>query len=67
MNLIFIQNPIVSDSLSMPIDQEKTLSIVELISSGGIGGNIIMSVLGLLSIFAIYILIERFSAIRKSK
>lgn len=66
MNLIFIQNPIVSDSLSMPIDQEKTLSIVELISSGGLGGNIIMSTLGVLSIFAIYILIERYSTIKKA-
>ena len=66
MNLIFIQNPIVSDSLSMPIDNEKTLSIVELISSGGLGGNIIMSTLGILSIFAIYILIERYSTIKKA-
>jgi biopolymer transport protein ExbB len=66
MNLIFIQNPIVSDSLSIPIDQEKTLSIVELISSGGLGGNIIMSTLGVLSIFAIYILIERYSTIKKA-
>ena len=66
MNLIFIQNPIVSDSLSMPIDKEKTLSIVELISSGGLGGNIIMSTLGVLSIFAIYILIERYSTIKKA-
>jgi biopolymer transport protein ExbB len=66
MNLIFIQNPIVSDSLSMPIDNEKTLSIVELISSGGLGGNIIMSTLGVLSIFAIYILIERYSTIKKA-
>ena len=66
MNLIFIQNPIVSDSLSMPIDQEKKLSIVELISSGGLGGNIIMSTLGVLSIFAIYILIERYSTIKKA-
>ncbi len=66
MNLIFIQNQILSDSLSMPIDNEKTLSIVELISSGGLGGNIIMSTLGVLSIFAIYILIERYSTIKKA-
>jgi len=66
MNFIFIQNPIDSDSLSMPIAQEKTLSIVELISSGGLGGNIIMSTLGLLSFFAIYILFERYSTIKKA-
>ena len=39
---------------------------MELISSGGLGGNIIMGTLGLLSICAIYILIERFSTIKKA-
>jgi biopolymer transport protein ExbB len=39
---------------------------MELISSGGIGGNIIMGTLGLLSIYAIYILVERFSTIKKA-
>lgn len=66
MNFIFIQNPVVSDSLSIPIDQEKTLSVVELISSGGLGGNIIMGTLGVLSFFAIYILVERYSTIKKA-
>jgi biopolymer transport protein ExbB len=66
MNFIFIQNPAVNDSLSMPIDQEKTLSVVELISSGGLGGNIIMGTLGVLSFFAIYILVERYSTIKKA-
>ena len=66
MNFIFIQNPAVSDSLYMPIDQEKTLSVVELISSGGLGGNIIMGTLGVLSFFAIYILVERYSTIKKA-
>jgi len=66
MNFIFIQNPAVSDSLSMHIDQEKTLSVVELISSGGLGGNIIMGTLGVLSFFAIYILVERYSTIKKA-
>ena len=44
---------------------EKTLSIIELITSGGIGGNLVMGTLGILSIFAIYILIERYLAIKK--
>ncbi len=39
---------------------------MELISSGGLGGNIIMGTLALLSIYAIYILIERFSTIKKA-
>ena len=50
MKLIFLQTPIITDSISNPIVEEKTLSIMELISSGGIGGNIIMGTLGLLSI-----------------
>jgi len=52
---------------SSEIVQEKTLSIIDLMTSGGMGGNIIMSVLGVLSIFAVYILIERISALNKAK
>ena len=44
---------------SLETIQEKTLSIIELMTSGGTGGNIIMIVLGVLSVFAVYILIER--------
>ena len=66
MKLIFLQTPIITDTISNQIVEEKTLSIMELISSGGIGGNIIMGTLGLLSIYAIYILIERFSTIKKA-
>ena len=62
---ILLQTQIVVDSTE--IVKEKTLSIMELISSGGVGGNIIMSVLGVLSIFAIYILIERISTLNKAK
>ena len=66
MKFIFLQNPIITDSINNPIIEKKTLSIMELISSGGLGGNIIMGTLGLLSIYAIYILIERFSTIKKA-
>jgi biopolymer transport protein ExbB len=45
---------------------EKTLSIMELIMGGGIGGQMIMFALFILSVIAIYIFIERFSAIRKA-
>src|SRR3989338_9186568 len=45
---------------------EKTLSVWELISSGGVGGNIIMISLLVLSIIAVYIIIERFLAIKKA-
>lgn len=46
--------------------QERTLSIIELITSGGIGGNIIMVALLLLSIGAVYIFVERISAIKRA-
>ena len=51
---------------SSEIVQEKTLSVIDLMTSGGVGGNIIMSVLGILSIFAIYILIERIYSLNKA-
>ena len=66
MKILLIQIPITGDSLTNIIVEEKTLSVVELISSGGLGGNIIMSALGLLSIYAIYILFERYYTINKA-
>ena len=64
-----MKDTIQSSSLtdSSEIVQEKTLSIIDLMTSGGTGGNIIMSVLGILSIFAIYILIERIYSLNKAK
>jgi len=66
MNSILLQIPLSTDSLSATVITEKTLSVIDLITSGGIGGKLVMGSLGLLSIFAVYILIERFSAIRKA-
>jgi len=63
---MFLQTQLNTDSVNNPIVEEKTLSIIELISSGGIGGNIIMGTLTLLSIYAIYILFERYSTIKKA-
>ena len=63
---MLLQTQLSSDSINKPIVEEKTLSIIELISAGGIGGNIIMGTLGVLSIYAIYILIERYSTIKKA-
>ena len=51
------------DTLGL-VSQTKQISILELITSGGIGGNIIIGVLLLLSIYAVYIFFERFSAIK---
>ena len=66
MKVLLLQTPINSDTISNLIVEEKTLSIIELISAGGIGGNIIMGTLALLSIYAVYILIERYSTINKA-
>ena len=63
---MFLQTQPDTDRVNNPIVEEKTLSIIELISSGGIGGNIIMGTLALLSIYAIYILFERYSTIKKA-
>ena len=76
MNLLTIQNTVITDSVINKNDikiedaninvTEKTLSIVDLITSGGLGGNLVMGTLAILSIFAIYILIERYSTINKA-
>lgn len=44
---------------------EKTLSVMDLLTSGGIGGNIIMLSIFILSIVAVYIFTERYIAIVK--
>lgn len=44
--------------------QEKTLSIVQLIADGGVGGQVVMAILFVLMIVAVYIYIERFLAIK---
>ena len=64
MTSLLIQIPTITDS--SVIATNKTLSLIDLITSGGIGGDLVMGALGLLSLFAIYILIERFSVIKKA-
>lgn len=59
------QMPISNPSEAVMV-QEKTLSIWSLISSGGIGGNIIMLSLFLLSVLAIYLIVERYLLIKKA-
>ncbi len=48
------------------VPQEETLSIMNLITSGGVGGIIIMSTLFILSILTVYIFIERYLSITKA-
>jgi len=45
---------------------EKTLSIIELISSGGLAGQIIIAILFVLLVVAIYIYFERIFAIKEA-
>ncbi len=66
INQINLTGP-ATDSLSQgDVQTEKTLSILELITSGGVGGMIIMFSLFVLSIIAVYIFIERFISIKKA-
>jgi biopolymer transport protein ExbB len=48
------------------VSEEKTLTIWQLVSSGGIGGAIIMIALLILSIWAVYIIVERYLSIKKA-
>ena len=71
MTPLFAQINLISDTVSTVsqddlVIEEKTLSILELVSSGGTGGNVIMVTLAILSIISVYLLIERFSALKKA-
>ncbi|WP_396183904.1 MotA/TolQ/ExbB proton channel family protein [Flavobacterium sp.] len=54
---------VTQEALIDPQPLEKTISIWELVSSGGIGGQMIMITLGLLFFFALYLYFERLMAI----
>ena len=55
-----------AEILSELEQEEKTLSIIELISSGGVAGQVIISVLFVLLIMACYIYFERLFAIKEA-
>lgn len=57
MMVLYIQNP-------APLQTEKTLSLIELIQNGGLGGQIIIGVLSVLLLMVVYIYFERLFAIR---
>uniref|UniRef100_UPI00404B0555 MotA/TolQ/ExbB proton channel family protein n=1 Tax=Flavobacterium sp. TaxID=239 RepID=UPI00404B0555 len=65
MNLPLQIDTLATASQEMVTDQpvEKTLSIWELLTTGGIGGNIIMITLGLMLFLALYLYFERLLAI----
>ncbi|MGY8944646.1 MAG: MotA/TolQ/ExbB proton channel family protein, partial [Flavobacteriales bacterium] len=49
-----------------PLQEEKTLSLVELIQDGGLGGQFIIGLLFILLIIVIYIYFERLFTIRSA-
>lgn len=49
-----------------PLQTEKTLSLIELIKDGGLGGQLIIGLLFLLLIIVIYIYFERLFAIKSA-
>ena len=72
MKSLLLQINTLSDSLSSAgidaeIVEEKTLSILELITSGGTGGNLIMITLGVLSVISVYLFIERYTTLNKAR
>jgi biopolymer transport protein ExbB len=71
MNIFFLQIPISIDSLGLELlhssePVEKTLSIIDLITSGGLGGKLIMITLAILSILTLYFFFERLQVINKA-
>lgn len=64
MLITLLQNPQEGEVLIDGESVEKTLSIIELISSGGIAGQVIIAVLFLLLIAATYIYFERLFAVK---
>ena len=66
MNIFLLQTQQIIDTASvLPI--EHKLSIWELMTSGGIGAQLVMATLLILSIVAVYIFIERYGAIKKAQ
>lgn len=55
-----------ADSTLAEESTEKTLSILELTTSGGFGGIVVMLTLFVLSVIAVYIFIERFITIKNA-
>lgn len=64
MLMTLILNPQDTEILTDGESVEKTLSIIELISSGGVAGQVIIAILFLLLIAATYIYFERLFAIK---
>lgn len=69
------ENNLLQDSMGAAVDstatadamvEEQSLSVIELMTSGGLGGQIIMFTLFVLSMITIYLFIERYGVIKKA-
>jgi len=63
---VTVGNTAVTDLAEVIVPEEKTLTVWQLVSSGGTGGAIIMLTLLILSILAVYIIVERFLVIKQA-
>ena len=63
---VTVGNTAVTDIAEVIVPEEKTLTVWQLVSSGGTGGAIIMLTLLILSILAVYIIVERFLVIKQA-
>jgi biopolymer transport protein ExbB len=69
--MFFLQSPqsgieVADAANGAPETTEKTMSILELITSGGLGGQIIMVLMVALSIAMVYIFVNRLSAVKRA-
>jgi biopolymer transport protein ExbB len=69
--MFFLQSPqsgieVADAANGAPETTEKTMSILELITSGGLGGQIIMVLMIALSIAMVYIFVNRLSAVKRA-
>ena len=69
MNMPFLQIELPAESAPAAVAPEvttKTLSILDLMLSGGIGGQLIMGTMLVLSVLAVYLFVNRLSAISRA-
>lgn len=71
MNLPFLQIEMPAEATSAamptePVATEQTMTIIDLMFSGGIGGQIIMGSMLVLSVLMVYLFVDRWSAIKRA-
>jgi biopolymer transport protein ExbB len=71
MNLPFLQIEMPAEATSAamptePVATEQTMTIIDLMFSGGIGGQIIMGTMLALSVLMVYLFVDRWSAIKRA-